>query len=189
MQPDRFARPPEAGPTVGTVTMVFAAIGCFTVGFMALMAFPRLWPRYVAAPDMAGVQPAGPAIVGQTPPRPGIAHVAAAGVVTEIKPTIDRPIPQTLGGTAVLGAGQIGKGQLGAGALASLAECKAAMRAGLPFNGVESAGMAAMLGSRGQQLTTAQVDAGCRRMTEKLTEPPPPRVPPGKSASASHAGT
>lgn len=136
--------------SIGPATLILAAGGCFAIGFLTLMAVPRLWPRYVqtAASDAPVQHPVEVGVADPpAPPKPG---TPVPGVITQIRPG------------AALATQKISR----YGTLANLAECKAAIRSGETYENVGPDQMAAIFGTRGKPLTSAQLDAGCRKLTE-----------------------
>lgn len=151
MRGEHFASAQPERASIGPGTLILAAIGCFTLGFGALMAVPRFMPRYVQATASVTPTPAPqPIEVGIQSPPPPAPSVAVPGVI------------QTIGATAAPMTQKIA----GAGALTTLAECRAVIRAGAAYGGVGPEQMTAMFGTRGKPLTSTQLDAGCRKLTE-----------------------
>ena len=141
---------PGEPATIGPGLMILAAVGCFAIGFAALIIVPQLWPRYVQTAAAGNPQAVRVVEAGVNAPRP-LPSVQAPGIVTEIRTAAVAPEPQRI---------------VSYGTLAGLAECKAAIRAGDKFENIGPEQMAAMFGTRGKPLTSAQLDTGCRKLTE-----------------------
>ncbi len=152
MRAERFVSAEPAPSVMGSGTLILAAIGCFAVGFVALMAIPRLWPRYVPTPVAAETVPAlRPTDVVVPASIASAAPLAAAPNVVQQLHAESAPTPQKI--TAH-------------GGLAALNECKAAINSGGAYAKVGADQLAAMFGTRGRPLTPAQLDAACRKLTE-----------------------
>lgn len=149
MQADRYA-PDADHSAIGPGALIFAAVGCFAIGFAALMVVPHFWPRYVQTTEVAGPTQRVQEVGTRAAPQPAPRYEPPRGVITEIKP----------------GAAAATQRIAGFGVLANLSECKAAIRAGEAYESVGPDQMAAMFGTRGKPLTSAQLDAGCRKLIE-----------------------
>lgn len=149
MNADRYVPADADRGSIGPATLILGAVGCFAIGFAALMIVPHIWPRYVQTTGSNEPAQRIQEVGTRAPPRP-LQYEPAPGVVTEIKagaPTATQKIA-------------------GFGVLANLSECKAAIRAGEAYESVGPDQMAAMFGTRGKPLTSAQLDAGCRKLIE-----------------------
>ena len=151
MRAERFVSVQPATSVMGSGTLILAAIGCFAIGFVALMTVPRFWPHYVSTPAVADPLPlfrrveAAPASVAPTVPAAG---ASVPGVIQQLHAEV-LPVPQKIGG-----------------ALTVLNECKSAIRSGDAYAKVGPDQLAAMFGTRGRPLTSTQLDAACRKLTE-----------------------
>mgnify|MGYP000105998876 CR=1 FL=1 len=149
MQADRYFAEADHG-SIGPATLILAAFGCFAIGLAALIAIPHIWPRYVQTSQSDSPAQRVPEVMARPATRPTPQYQPAPGVITEIRP----------------GAAPATQKIAGFGVLANLSECKAAIRAGEAYESVGPDQMAAMFGTRGKPLTSAQLDAGCRKLIE-----------------------
>ena len=156
MRAERFVSAEPEPSVMGSGTLILAAIGCFAIGFVALMVVPRFWPRYVATPIAAESTP----ILRPTnvPAAPSV----AADVVATPQPAAAPKVVQQLRAENAPVVQKI----TAHGGLAALNECKAAINAGSSYAKVGADQLAAMFGTRGRPLTAAQLDTACRKLTE-----------------------
>lgn len=149
MRAERVASEPGK-PSTKPLTFAATTLACFALGFGILVALPRVWPRYVQVPAVVDAVPERPMEVGTAPPpAPPVPGTPVPGVVTPIKRSA---VPATQKIAAY-------------GVSPSLADCKTAIAAGRPFEGVTPDQIAATFDARGKP-TGAQIDTACRELTE-----------------------